>query len=278
LSTAPAEVRRETLRRRVGLAFGKGPEASDAALFASKLGIDPDPWQADLLRSPVKQMILNCSRQAGKSTVSSVLALHQAVYNPDSLVLVLSPSLRQSQELFKKIRDNYRTVSELAPLFAESALRLEYENGSRIICLPGNEAKIRGFSGVALLLVDEASRVPDELYYSVRPMLAVSGGRLVLLSTPFGKRGFFHKEWEEGGDDWHRARVTAYDCPRIPKDWLDQERRAIGEWWFKQEYGCEFVETIDSVFRYDDIRRAFEDVSVKPLFGEEGGFCDSLLA
>jgi hypothetical protein len=96
-------------------------------------------------------------------------------------------------------------------------------------------------------------------------MLAVSGGDILLLSTPFGKRGFFHHEWTEGGADWHRTKVTAEDCPRIPKEWLEQERQSIGDWWYRQEYMCEFVETTDQVFSYEDIRRAL-DPTVKPLF------------
>ena len=153
-----------------------------------------------------------------------------------------------------------------APLASESALEVEFTNLSRIVALPGKEATIRGFSGVSLLIVDEASRVPDELYQAVRPMLAVSGGDILLLSTPFGKRGFFHHEWTEGGADWHRTKVTAEDCPRIPKQWLEQERQSIGDWWFRQEYLCEFVESVDSVFRYEDIQRAL-DPKVTPLFG-----------
>ncbi len=97
-------------------------------------------------------------------------------------------------------------------------------------------------------------------------MLAVSAGDILLLSTPFGKRGFFHHEWTEGGAEWHRTKVTARDCPRISDVWLEQERRAIGDWWFRQEYLCEFVESVDSVFRYEDIQRAL-DPKVTPLFG-----------
>lgn len=205
-------------------------------------------------------------RQSGKSTISSVLAVHEAVYRPGALVLVLSPSLRQSQELFRKCLDVYRALNRPVPPAAETKLTLELENGSRIVSLPGKEATIRGFSGAALLLVDEASRVPDALYQAVRPMLAVSGGRIVLLSTPFGKRGFFHHEWTAGGDDWHRAEVTAADVPRIPRDWLEAERRRIGEWWFRQEYLCEFVETEDQVFGHDDIEAAFHD-EARPLLG-----------
>jgi hypothetical protein len=211
-------------------------------------------------------MILLCSRQSGKSSVTSILSLHTAIYNAPALILLLSPSLRQSQELFAKIKSAYDALTDAPRAVQETALTLRFDNGSRIVALPGaNDATIRGYSGAGLLVIDEASRVPDDLYQAVRPMIAVSGGRLALLSTPFGKRGFFHHEWTEGGADWHRALVTAYQCPRMSKEWLDAERQRIGDWWFRQEYACEFIETVDSVFSYDDIRRAL-DSQVKPLF------------
>jgi hypothetical protein len=244
-------------------------EKSDAVLMANRAGIVPDAWQSDLLRSEARQMILLCSRQSGKSTVSSILAIHEAIYQPNSLILLLSPSLRQSQELFRKLQTVYNALDSpnLPQAVEESALRMELSNGSRIIALPGKEATVRGFSGVSLLIVDEASRVPDELYQAIRPMLAVSGGRIVLLSTPFGKRGFFFSEWADG-IGWLRTKITADKCPRIDKEWLERERQMIGDWWYLQEYFCEFVETNDQVFSYDDIQAAL-DSDIKPLFPKE---------
>jgi hypothetical protein len=247
-----------------------GRYAGDPVGFAGRVGLRPDAWQADLLCRADRHLILLCARQTGKSAVSAVLALHQALFHPPSLALLLSPSLRQSQELFRKVKDALAALGKDACSVAvESALRLELANRSRIVSLPGKEATIRGFSNVALLVVDEASRVADDLYHAVRPMLAVSGGRLVLLSTPFGKRGFFYHEWTEGGPAWRRVKVTAEECPRISKEWLERERATIGDWWFAQEYGCAFVETDDQVFRYNDIAEAF-DANVAPLFGHHG--------
>ncbi len=241
-------------------------ERTDAVLMAQRAGIVPDPWQSDLLRSDARQMILLCSRQAGKSTVTSILGLHTALYQPNSLVLLLSPSLRQSQELFRKLKDVHKAIDSpaLPQPVEESALRTEFENGSRVIALPGTEQTIRGFSAVSLLIIDEASRVEDSLYSGVRPMLAVSGGRIVLLSTPFGKRGFFYSEWMEG-INWQKVKITADQCPRIDKNWLERERQMIGDWWYLQEYFCEFVETNDQVFSHDDIQAAL-DSDIKPLF------------
>ncbi len=245
-------------------------EKGDATLMADRAGIVPDAWQADLLQSEAKQMILLCSRQSGKSTISAVLGLHQAIYTPDSLVLLLSPSLRQSQELFRKMKDTYNALESpaLPKPVEESALRLELDNGSRIVSLPGTEQTIRGFSAVSLLVIDEASRVEDALYQSVRPMLAVSGGRIILLSTPFGRRGFFYETWADGSGDWMRTKITAQECPRISREWLENEKRTMPDFWFKQEFLCEFAETLDSVFSYGDIEAAL-DPNLIPLFQTE---------
>ena len=240
--------------------------ALDPVLLMRRAGMEPDPWQADLLRSRSESTLLLCSRQAGKSTVTAAMALHEALYRAPALVLLLSPSLRQSCELFRKVAFFFRTLEGAVPVEQESALRLELANGSRILSLPGKEETIRGYSGVSLLVVDEAARVPDDLYFAIRPMLAVSGGRLVALSTPFGKRGWFHDAWHAGERAWRRVRVTAADCPRIPATFLAEEQRAMGEWWFAQEYLCEFKETTDQVFSHEVVMRSLSD-AVAPLFG-----------
>jgi len=245
--------------------------ALDPVVLANRAGINPDPWQAKLLRSSALQLLLLCARQAGKSTISALIAVNEALHRAPALVLLLAPALRQSQELFRKIKDVLNALGEdVPPITQTSALSLEFLTGSRIVCLPGStDATIRGFSSVALLVVDEAARVPDPLYQAVRPMLAVSGGRIVLLSTPFGKRGFFHHEATLGGDEWERAIVTAHQCPRIDPRWLEAERGRIGDWWFRQEYLCEFVETDDQVFAYESVMGALSD-QVAPLFAPEG--------
>jgi hypothetical protein len=240
--------------------------ALDRVSFAEKLGIVPDPWQADLLRSSSDRILLNCSRQSGKSTMAGILALHRALYHPGSLILCLAPALRQSQELFGKVLAFYRDLERPVPPQAERKLSLELENDSRIVTLPGTEKTIRGFSGAALLIVDEAARVDDLLYYSVRPMLAVSGGALMLLSTPAGKRGIFHEEWTEGSG-WQRFEIPASEVPRISEAFLEEERRALPRRVFDQEYGCVFTETDDQVFSYEDVAGAMSP-EVTPLFGD----------
>jgi hypothetical protein len=239
---------------------------ADPAAVLTRAGLAPDPWQLALLRSRSPQSLVLCSRQAGKSTAAAGLALWTALTVPDSLTLLLSPTLRQSGELFRdKVKRLYAALGRPLATVQESALTMQLANGSRVLSLPGDEASTRGYSGAALVIVDEASRVPDALYYATRPMLAVSRGRLVCLTTPFGKRGWFHGEWT-GPGPWERVKVTADQCPRIGAAFLAEEERALGARWFRQEYECSFEDVIDAVFAHADIAAALA-TDAQPLFG-----------
>lgn len=238
--------------------------ALDPAAFSKSLGITPDPWQAGVLRWRGKRLVLNCARQTGKSTTAATLALHRALYFPGSLILLVSPSLRQSTELFRKVgdllkagdgRDGRAALPAAASLSEDNRLSCVLANRSRIVSLPSSEATIRGFSGAALIVEDEASRVSDDLYRALRPMLATSGGRLILMSTPYGKRGHFWDAWS-GGPEWERVKVPATACPRISPQFLAEERDSLGAWWYAQEYACEFVDAASSAFTFDMIHAA----------------------
>ncbi len=232
--------------------------ALDPAAWAeAKLDLQPDSWQAEVLQSDSKRILLNCSRQSGKSTITSALALHTALFQPGSLVLCLSPTLRQSSELFRNVSRFYGADPAI-PSRAESALRLELENGSRIVSLPGKEQNVRGYAGVSLLIVDEAARVPDDLYYSVRPMLAVSSGRLIALSTPFGNRGWWYDAWS-GPEPWQRWEIPASKCPRISPEFLEEERRVLGSYWYEQEYECKFLDAQSQLLKKEDVDMMFNE-------------------
>ena len=241
----------------------------DPVLFAKEaLNFVADPWQEILLRTTAPQVILNNSRQSGKSTVTAIKALHRAVYVPDSLILLISPSLRQSKELFAKVAGFLKSLQPVQILDEDNKLSLALENGSRICSLPGDPKTIRGYSAPSMILEDEAAWVSDEMFTAIRPMLAVSRGQLILMSTPFGRRGHFFETWQTGGAAWQRISVPATDCPRIDPEFLKRERESMGEWRYVQEFDCQFVETNDQVFSFDIIRAAF-DHSVKPLFTAE---------
>jgi len=240
--------------------------ALDPVRFArEKLGFTADPKQALVLGRKVRRGVLNCSRQWGKSTVAAIKSVHRASFLPGALTVVVSPSERQSGEFVRKAGVFVRKLGLRTRGDGDNSVSLLFPNGSRIVGFPGTESTVRGFSSVSLMLIDEASRVSDELYKAVRPMLAVGDGDLWLLSTPFGKRGFFYETWVGGGEEWTRVRAPATECPRISPAFLEDERKVMGDRWFRQEYLCEFVETDDSAFSEEWLKRAITP-AVSPLF------------
>jgi hypothetical protein len=252
----------------------------DPAGLLKLAGITPDPWQEETLATDAKQIALLCSRQAGKTEVAVELSLKTMLAKPRETVLVFAPSERQAAEFVGRVRNLYETLSTppgssirattrrvlgfYEKLCAEAGkddyfeqlpdderlgkLRLQLANGSRLVGLPPKGSTVRGFDAVGLIVIDEAAQVPDELYRTVRPMLAVSGGRLIAMTTPFGKRGWFYEEWVSKRN-WFRKEVTARQCPRISAQFLAEELATLGDRWFRQEYLCSFEDAEGQVFQ-----------------------------
>jgi len=233
--------------------------ALDPVLLAERAGLRPDPWQVNILRSTTPRLLVNVSRQAGKTTVAACLAVHTAVYVPGSLSLLVSPGERQSGEILRAALRAYRALGRPVLPQAETLLRLELENGSRILALPGREATIRGLTAPSLVVVDEASRVDDELMVALTPMMAtVPDARLLALSTPAGRRGWWWRAWQDGGDDWARVEIRATDVPRIGAAFLALERRTMPAARYRQEYECSFEEADAAMFAADAVSAAID--------------------
>jgi hypothetical protein len=242
------------------------PVEWDGLEFARRrLGFEPDEKQAALLGGEHHRLILNCTRQWGKSTVTAAKVVHRAWSRAGSMILVVSPSERQSAEFLRKVAEFVRRLGVKPRGDGDQPLSILMPNGSRIVGLPGREATSRCFSAVSLLIVDEAARVSEEQYLSVKPMLATVDGDLWMMSTPWGRRGFFWEVWTAGGPEWTRVSVTAAECPRIPASFLESQRREMPERAFLREYMCDFGDEGASLFDREVLMQAIRP-GVRPLW------------
>lgn len=212
----------------------------------------PDPWQAELLATRPRRLLLVTSRQAGKSLMAAALALWVAMTQPNALVLVGSPTQRQSAELVAKIRDLLAHLPEIR-VDQESALRLTLtDTRARIVALPGSEATVRGYSGPAAVVLDEAAFIDDGLPIALSPMLATVPNSLFwVLSTPNGRAGWLFDRWtaaEQSREPWHQLRLPATDIPRISDAFLQEERTRMTDSRFRSEYMAEFVDIDRGLF------------------------------
>lgn len=235
-----------------------------------QLQIEPDSKQLAILQGRHRRLLINCTRQWGKSTITAAVALHRLLKDPGKTVVVLCPVQRQSNIFVAIFKEFVRRLGMRPRGDGENRCSCRLPNGSRIVGLPGRSGDtIRGFT-LIMLIVDEAARLTDPVFFSAYPSVSRTQADIWALSTPLGRRGFFYDYWAHGGDEWQRVQAPATECPRIPSEELERARRALGDDWVRQEYLCQFIDIEGAIFDRDRIDAAFaSDVTV--LGGPEWG-------
>ena len=271
--------------------------------YVNQLGFSPFDWQRQILQDESKRIIINAARQAGKSTVVSSLPSHIGKYRKGSLTVVLASTEKQAVEDMEKIKSFIQSDPTYPEIKRSSDSLIKLSNNARIVVVPATEKAARGYSCPDLVLIDEASRVDNIVYTSgVKAMFTDNvNGVLVLLSTPAGKSGFFHDIWTNKSPSWRRYEIRSpwnpertdhgmdllpylpeeqYIAQRAkegiiacysPRHRREQEQRdnllEMGSLMYRQEYCCEFVETVDTVFSYEEIARMFDNTVDAPQSG-----------
>jgi hypothetical protein len=214
-----------------------------------------DEWQKQVIEAK-GNVIVRSGRQCGKSTAISIKAAEYAMNNPKKEVLIIASVERQAHLLFEKVisyimEKNRKIIKSGKDRPTKSRLRLR--NGSTIRSLPTglSGAGIRGFT-IDLLIADEAAFIGLDVWNAVSPMIAITKGKIILLSTPFGREGYFYERWND--PNFESFHVSSLDCPRRDDDFLKQEESRMTKLAFSQEYRGEFI---------DELRQFFSDKLIK---------------
>lgn len=233
--------------------------AVDASIMAADIcGFALADWQVSVLQSPSRRLAMRICRQAGKSTAAALLALHESQYSPGSTTLIFAPKESQSVELFSKMLGFWRRAEPEARPERQNLSELLFSNGSRVLALPASPETVRGYTG-HLLIVDEAAHLErdEEQLAAIMPMLARTGGRVIALSTPHGKRGWFYRISNDAR--WEQVVIRWQDCPYISREFIEEMRATLGPMRFAQEFECEFVDNETSAFATAAIEAALVD-------------------
>lgn len=210
----------------------------------SILGARLDRWQRQYMiecRARSRIAIAAC-RQSGKSTVTGLFVAWCLIFIPGFQCLVASRSLRQASHYLNTVRAAVLSVVPKEAMVQLNRLSMELPNGSQIISIPCAQPDAgRGFSPDFVVL-DEAAFAPEALFRAITPSLAATSGAMHMLSSPNGRQGYFFEAFEGHSTDVFLAlRVSYEECPRITQETLDMERMALGELYFRQEFGAEFI-------------------------------------
>ena len=210
----------------------------DPALWVREtLDMTPTPWQETFLRSPQGASILALTaRQVGKTTTAAWAIAHSMLFTSGSLSVIACPAQRQSAEAVRRVRE--ALIKAGAELESDNVYALELKNGSRVLALPGSDDSIRGLTVDGWIVADEAARLSNDMIAALRPMRArCPQTRLAMLSTAWNRTDPFWTAWAGDEQSWIRLKATAdADVTLFPAEFLEQERRALGEDVFKREY------------------------------------------
>ncbi|QOY85106.1 terminase large subunit domain-containing protein [Paludibaculum fermentans] len=219
------------------------PPASLTQWATESLGFQPFPAQAEILDCRDSHVMLCCSRQFGKTTLTALKVAHHALTTPGTSVVIGSPSERQSVLLVRKAVNFLKTAQVATRSVGGGTYGVRLPNGSCIFALPMKEVTTRGFDAVSLLIFEEAAYVPDVFYHMATAFQAIVPNRILwLLSTPAGQSGFFYEEWaDQARTHWRRFLAPASQSPLIDAEFLARERVRKGDAVFRREYECEFV-------------------------------------
>lgn len=231
---------------------------SPLSLFALD-GKIPDAWQRKIVHSIAHRILILAARQIGKSEIAAAIALSRALMKRSSLIIIVSRTEKQAKEILRKILRFYRKIEDRPKAIENNVHTLELENQSRLIVIPARDpGSVRSYAAPDILILDEAAWIPDDVFLSIIPLLTANPKcKLIAISTPFGKRGWFFDQWEHG-EYWEKHKITIHDCPRIDKQIIEENRKTLGERAYKQEYECEFNESIDAVFQEHFIAQLFD--------------------
>ena len=234
----------------------------DAVAFARELlAFEPDAAQAEILSTTSNRVILNCRRQWGKSSIAAIRAVHRAATQPNQTIVLISTTMRQSRELARKCLTFARKLDVVLTTDGTNARSIVFPNGSIILPLPAHPDYVRGFTA-DMVIMDEASRVKDEVFAAATPMLATTGGDFWMLSTPNGRQGMFYEVWsgtDRADDRWLRIEGKASDRTgaKVSPNFFAVERRQKTSEAFDAEHECQFTSTDRSVFSMEALERAF---------------------
>ncbi len=243
------------------------------------------PYQRDVYSDDARFIAWIAGRQIGKSFTGAMRAVKLSDTRPKHDFLIASPSERQSLEAVEKCKlhvDGFRTckiAEEIVERDSPGALMksstIVFENGSRIIAVPGKPDTVRGFT--ADIWMDEFAffEDPAATWKAIFPSISnpLKGLKTAFLtSTPNGKSGrgkrFYDIVTDKGAIDpeqmpprymaaeWsiHRTPITLA-APYLGTDVEALRKACDDEETWQQEFLANFIDASNVLLPYDLIAR-----------------------
>ena len=196
-------------------------------------------WNA----TPTHQIISYCgmvNHNCGKTTVCAIKAIMRAWIYENSVIMIISKSLRQAKEFFSRLKAMI-LYDELIKDDVESMTieKVRFKNGSEIFLIPQNEDSVRGYTG-DMVIIDEAQDIDDKVFMAVAPALAVKSGQMIAIGTPKSCNGMFYQLWKNPNISKYHA--TSYSNPNADTEQIEEFKATHSDIDVKREIYAEFTD------------------------------------
>jgi phage FluMu gp28-like protein len=215
--------------------------------------------QDRILESEARFIVVMCGRRFGKSELSQIKIITEAVQGKQ--IAYITPTYSLAKVFFNRL------IQALPFLNNKSDLKLSFPNGGSVEFFTGERLdNLRGRK-FHWVIVDEASFIPDleqGWLNSIRPTLTDYKGRALFLSTPRGKN-YFYSLFMKDEQGWESFKFTTYDNPYIDKSEIDEARTQLPEAVFEQEYMANPMENAANPFGSSHIRNCIQPLSTREI-------------
>jgi hypothetical protein len=216
--------------------------------------------QKKILDAERRFIVIMCGRRFGKSELSQILIIKEALKGGN--VAYITPTYGLAQVFFERLTKVLPFKSNISKLkiYCPNEGSIEFFTGERLDNLRGRKFH--------LVIVDEAAFIPDledGWNNSIRPTLTDYEGKAVFLSTPRGKNFFYSLFMKQGENDWQSFKFSTYDNPHINPREIDEARIQLPEVVFEQEYMANPSENSANPFGNAFIKRCVKPISAQPI-------------
>lgn len=219
-------------------------------------------YQREICENDSNFIVVNKSRQVGISDCMACWAMLNA-YFLEKTELIVSPSLRQSKHfmdyVYKYLRLLSEELNEPLPIKEETKTSIIFDNGGEVYSLPNSANTVRGFRAHDIIFDEFAHFLYDtdkEVMTALLPSIS-RGGKLKLVSTPFGTENMYYNLWHND-DRYHKHTINWQECPDLDKKEITH-LQMIDPLTYEQEYNNQFLEDVDEAeFPFSLIKKCID--------------------
>lgn len=219
------------------------------------------PFQEDCVDEFIEHRfnIVVKSRQLGLSTLVAAYAVWMALFQKEKNILIIATKLSVAQNFINKVKTMIKSLPSwmlLAEIVEDNKQKIKFSHGSEIKAVPTSEDAGRS-EALSLLIVDEAAFVRnfDTIWTGIYPTIS-TGGRVIILSTPNGIGGQYHKLYvdaEAGLNEFNPINLPWSVHPERDNDWFEKTTKNLNKRQIAQEYLCDFAISGDTFLDVNSI-------------------------